>query len=125
MSSDRPSENSGSPAASDNINIAAWSGIGFGTLAAMLYGLLFYMLSRLPVSRNELAELQTNAPAMTRLLIVGASAGLLNVVSLVLCLVGYLLPQRSRVEAIAGGVISALMFLAVFSVVLVSLFLAP
>ena len=106
-------------------NVAAWAGIAFGVVAAMLYAVLFYLLSRLPSSRNELEELKANAPVLTRLLVTGGSAGLLNIVSLILCLTGYILPRRSRFEAIVGSVVSALMLLAVFSVVIVSLLLVP
>jgi len=39
-------------------------------------------------------------------------------------LMGYVVPRRSRFEAIVGSVLSALMLLAVFSVVIASLMLA-
>lgn len=106
-------------------NVVAWAGIAFGVVAAMLYGVLYYLLSKLPSSRNALEELRTNAPALTRLLFAGASAGLLNIVSLILCLTGYILPRGSRFTAIVGSAVSALMLLAVFSVVIVSLILVP
>jgi len=108
----------------ESANLVAWAGIGFGAIATILYGVLFFMLHRLPSTRNELENLTTNAPALTRLLVVGGSAGLLNVVSLILCLMGYVVPRRSRFEAIVGSVLSALMLLAVFSVVIASLMLA-
>jgi hypothetical protein len=125
VSTDRLAEPSGIAPSGDAVNAVAWAGIGFGVVAALLYVALFYMLSKLPATRNELAEIQTNAPALMRLLIVGGSACLLNGVSLILCLVGYLLPRRSRLEAVIGSVVSLLMFLAVFSVVVVSLVLTP
>jgi len=109
----------------ESANLVAWAGIGFGGIAAILYGVLFFMLHSLPSTRQELENLTTNAPALTRLLVVGGSAGLLNVVSLILCLMGYVVPRRSRFEAIVGSLLSALMLLAVFSVVFVSLILAP
>jgi TRAP-type uncharacterized transport system fused permease subunit len=103
----------------------AWAGIVFGFIAALLYGVLFFLLSELPDNRQELEGLTTNSPALTQLLIAGGSAGLLNLVSLILCLTGYLIPGRSKFEAIVGTLLSALMLLAVFSVVFVSLMLTP
>ena len=125
MSTDRTTEPQQQSEHDEPANVLAWAGIGFGIVAAMLYGALFYMLKNLPSSRNELEELRTNAPALTRLLAVAASAGLLNIVSLILCLTGYIQPRRSRLTAVAGSAVSALMLLAVFSVVIVSLMLVP
>ena len=110
---------------SEPANIVAWAGIVFGFIAALLYGVLFFLLSELPDNRQELEGLTTNSPALTQLLIAGGSAGLLNLVSLILCLTGYLIPGRSKFEAIVGTLLSALMLLAVFSVVFVSLMLTP
>jgi len=121
MATDRTNEPKHPNEQEESANIVAWAGIAFGLVAAVLYGILFYMLSKLPSSRNELEELRTNAPALTRLLFAGASAGLLNVVSLILCLTGYILPGRSPFAAIVGIAFSGLMFLAVFSVVVISL----
>ncbi len=106
-------------------NIVGWAGIGFALIAAGLYVALFYMLHRLPSTRNELEELGTNAPALTRLLVVAASAGLLNVVALILCLSGFLAPRRPRAMSVIGTTFSALMLIAVFSVVVVSLLMSP
>jgi hypothetical protein len=104
-------------------NVVAWAGILFGIVAAILYGVLFLMLHELPSSRQELTDFTDTAPALTRLLVVGGSAGLLNIVSLILCLTGYVIQGRSRFEAIAGTAVSGLMLLAVFSVIVVSLLL--
>lgn len=109
----------------DSVNVVAWTGIGFGLIAAVLYAVLFYLLNQLPTSREGLDQIKANTPAITRFLIVGASAGLLNVVALILCLIGYILPQRSRWEAIVGSVISGIMLIAIFSVVLVAIVLVP
>lgn len=106
-------------------NIVGWAGIGFALIAAGLYVALFYMLHRLPSSRNEFEELGTNAPALTRILVVAASAGLLNVVALILCLSGFLPPRRPRAMSVIGTTFSALMLIAVFSVVVVSLLMSP
>lgn len=106
-------------------NIVSWAGIGFALIAAGLYCVLFYKLHQLPSSRNELEELRTNAPALTRLLVVAASAALLNVVALILCLSGFLAPRRPRTMSVIGTTFSAIMLIAVFSVVVVSLLFSP
>lgn len=125
MAADREPEVPVSNDVSEPANIVAWAGIAFGFIAAVLYGVLFFLLRELPEDRQELESLTTNSPALTQLLIAGGSAGLLNLVSLILCLTGYLIPGRSRFEAIMGSIASALMLLAVFSVVFVSLMLTP
>ena len=125
MADDRELELPLSTEVSEPANIVAWAGIVFGFIAALLYGVLFFLLSELPDNRQELEGLTTNSPALTQLLIAGGSAGLLNLVSLILCLTGYLIPGRSKFEAIVGTLLSALMLLAVFSVVFVSLMLTP
>ena len=121
MSTDQTQEQPASSENSEPANIVAWAGVVFAVVAAVLYGVLFFMLSELPSTRIELEALKTNAPALTRLLIVGASAGLLNVVSLILCLTGYVIPRGSRLVAVIGSLASLLMMLAVFSVVIASL----
>ena len=125
MAADRELELPLSTEVSEPANIVAWAGIVFGFIAALLYGVLFFLLSELPDNRQELGGLTTNSPALTQLLIAGGSAGLLNLVSLILCLTGYLIPVRSKFEAIVDTLLSALMLLAVFSVVFVSLMLTP
>ena len=107
------------------MNIVSWAGIGFALVAAGLYGVLFYKLQQLPSSQQELEALQTNAPALTRLLVVAASAALLNVVALILCLSGFLTPRRPRTMSVIGTTFSALMLIGVFSVVVVSLLISP
>ena len=106
-------------------NIAGWAGIGFAIIAAGLYGALFSMLHNLPSARNELDEFLTNAPALTRLIVVAASAALLNIVALILCLTGFLAPRRPRIMPVIGTTLSALMLVAVFSVVVASLCVSP
>ncbi len=124
MSTDQQSEQSPLAESSGPANIVAWAGVGFAVVAAGLYVVLFFMLSELPSTRNELEELKTNAPALTRLLAVGASAALLNVVALILCLTGYVIPRGSPLVAIIGSLASLVMMLAVFSVVVASLIVA-
>jgi hypothetical protein len=123
MSSDRIHDQQPNVESTEPANVVAWAGILFGIVAAILYGVLFLMLHELPSSRQELTDITANAPALTRLLVVGGSAGLLNIVSLILCLTGYVIQGQSRFEAIAGTAVSGLMLLAVFSVIIVSLLL--
>lgn len=123
MSSDRSHDQQTNMESTEPANVVAWAGILFGIVAAILYGVLFLMLHELPSSRQELTDFTDTAPALTRLLVVGGSAGLLNIVSLILCLTGYVIQGRSRFEAIAGTAVSGLMLLAVFSVIVVSLLL--
>ncbi len=125
MSNEINSESGSETPSTEAVNVVAWTGIGFGLISAILYALLFFLLRQLPSTREGLDELRTNTTAITRFLIVGASGGLLNVVSLILCLIGYVLPGRSRWEAIIGSVVSAIMLMAMFSVVVVSLFSTP
>ncbi len=120
-----PEINLAATEAPGSINIVSWAGIGFSLIAAGLYGVLFYKLHELPTSQNELEEIQTNAPALTRLLVVAASAALLNVVALILCLSGFLTPRRPRTMSVIGTTFSAFMLIAVFSVVVVSLLISP
>ena len=126
MTSERPYETQSSATdTSGTMNIVGWAGIAFALIAAGLYGVLFYMLHELPSSRNDMEELRTNAPALTRLIVVAASAALLNAVALILCLSGFLAPKRPRTMSVIGTTFSALMLIAVFSVVVVSLVISP
>ena len=125
MSSDRRSEINSTGEATGTLDVVGFAGIGFALIAAGLYSLLFFMLHKLPSSRNELEQLSTNAPALTRLLVVAASAALLNVVALILCLTGFLAPRRPRTLSIVGAALTTIMLFAVFSVVIVSLVVSP
>lgn len=125
MSTELTTETSTDSLQHESVNVVAWTGIGFGIIAAVLYAILFYLLKQLPTSREGFEQIRANTPAITRFLVVGASAGLLNVVSLILCLIGYIMPERSRWEAIIGSILSGIMLLAIFSVVLVAIVLVP
>ncbi len=123
MSTERPSELPSGPEQPERGNAVAWAGVGCALIAVILYVVLQQMLMQLPATRAELDVLRTNAPALTRLMIVGAGGALMNLIALVLCLVGYVAPGRSRIVAILGALASGLMLLAFFSIVLVSLML--
>jgi len=123
MSTERPTELSSNPEQPERHHPAAWAGVALTLVACVVYGVLQQMLQQLPATRVELDELRTNAPALMRLMIVGASAALLNLVAVILCLVGYIGPGRSRVVAFIGAAVSGVMLLAFISIVLVSVML--
>ncbi|MFO0975399.1 MAG: hypothetical protein U0996_03330 [Planctomycetaceae bacterium] len=125
MSTSNPQPESDATPVAEPVNFVAWIGIVFFVVAAILYEVLHQMLVRLPSSRAELDELRTNAPALTRLLLVGAIAVMTNVVAVVLCLTGIIMPRRSKAVAIVGSILSGLMLLAVVSLILASLLINP
>lgn len=107
--------------ATDSFHPISWAGLVFAVLALVCYATLRQMLVQLPASRSSIDELRTNAPALTRLMIVGATGAVLNLVALVLSLVGYLAPRRGHALAAFASLLSATMLLVLFSVVFVSL----
>lgn len=113
------------PETPESLDVVGWAGIGFAVISAGLYGLLFYMLTQLPSTRNEMEQLRTNAPALTRLLVVAASAAIFNIVAMVLCLSGFLSSRQPRTLSVIGSTITVIMLIGVFSVVVVSLIIAP
>ncbi len=107
--------------ASDSDHPLAWAGLVLAVCALLGYALLRQMLLQLPASRSSIDELRTNAPALTRLMIVGATSSMLNLAALVLSLLGCLMPRRRHALATFTSLLSAGMLLVLFSVVLVSL----
>ena len=87
MSTDRSNESSEEehPLA---VNLVVWSGLGFTVLTVVVYVILRQMLVQLPEDRAEFEAVRANAPALTRLIFVGASGAMCNVVALVLNLIG-------------------------------------
>lgn len=106
------------------VNTVAVAGLIFGLMAAGLYSLLFYWVQALPNSADQLMELPTNTPAVLKLVAVGGSGALLNVVALMLCVAGLLIPHRSRGLALTGTIVFGAMFLGIACVVLLGT-LAP
>jgi hypothetical protein len=102
-------------------SLPAWAGAGLTLLAALLYGVLFWMLAELPERRAEFDLETARVPVLTRLLVVGVSAGLLNSAGLTLSLAGWVFSGSSRVVSVIGTIVSLIMFLAVASVVLAGL----
>ena len=121
MSTDRSAENSTVSEQPDYPDHLGWAGVGFAIFAAVLYVALRQMLIQLPTTRAELNELSTNAPVLSRLMIVAASAALNNIVALVLSLISYVSERRAHTLAVVGIVISTAMLLGFFSIVFVSL----
>ncbi|MFM7867007.1 MAG: hypothetical protein ACKPHU_22570, partial [Planctomycetaceae bacterium] len=79
-----------------------WAGVVFAIITALLYTALRQMLIQLPTTRAQLSELSTNAPVLSRLMIVAASASLSNIVALVLSLISYVSERRSHTLAVIG-----------------------
>ena len=105
-------------------NTVAVAGAAFGVIAMGLYAGLFYWVWRLPNSSDDLRQLQTDTPTLLKLVALGGSGTILNLVALVLCITGLLLPLRSRWLALAGTIIFGAMFLGIACVVLLGT-LAP
>jgi hypothetical protein len=101
--------------------LLVWSGVLFVVLAVVLYAILRQMLIELPAARSGIDELRTNAPALTRLMIVGAGGAFSNFVSLVLFLSGYLASDSRRLGATLGMLFSGSLLLVLFSIVFASL----
>ena len=105
----------------DVSNIVAIAGMTFCVLAAGLYFALFYFVSGLPADQQQLEQLRGNTAILIRLVALGASAGLLNVVALVLCGIGLLLSRRSQWLPIAGAIAAAILLLSVGAVIFLSM----
>jgi len=121
MSTDRSPEIPTATEQPDYPDHLGWAGVIFAIIAALLYTALRQMLIQLPTTRAELSELSTNAPVLSRLMIVAASASLSNIVALVLSLISYVSERRSHSLAVLGIAISTAMLLGFFSIVFVSL----
>jgi hypothetical protein len=122
MSADTPSESKANSGPTSETNHPfAWAGLFLALFAIVGYATLRQMLLHLPASRSSIDELRTNAPALTRLIIVGATSAILNLGALVLSLLGCLMPRRRHALATFTSLLSAGMLLVLFSVVLVSL----
>ncbi|MGB0741588.1 MAG: hypothetical protein ACPGXX_16080 [Planctomycetaceae bacterium] len=102
------------------VNLVVWAGLGFTVLAIIIYFVLRQMLVQLPQDRVEFEEVRANASALTRLIFVGASGAMCNVVGLVLSLIGYVASAGSRGVALAGSIVSGVLLLGLFTIVLSS-----
>ena len=102
------------------VNLVVWAGLGFTVLAIIIYFVLRQMLVQLPLDRVEFEGIRANASALTRLIFVGASGAMCNVVGLVLSLIGYVASAGSRGVALAGSIVSGVLLLGLFTIVLSS-----
>lgn len=121
MSTDRSPEIPPATEQPDYPDHLGWAGMVFAIITALLYTVLRQMLIQLPTTRAELSELSTNAPVLSRLMIVAASASLSNIVALILSMISYVSERRSHTLAVSGIALSAAMLLGFFSIVFVSL----
>lgn len=106
-------------------NTVAVVGVVLVGLTIFLCGLLFWLVSQLPSGIDDFRTLKENTPAQMRLLVLGCSTAVLALVSLVVCLFGSLLPNRPRLLASVGALISAMILLGVFGVLIVGAVLNP
>jgi len=102
------------------VNLVVWAGLGFTVLAIIIYFVLRQMLVQLPLDRVEFEGIRANASALTRLIFVGASGAMCNVVGLVLSLIGYVASAGARGVALAGSIVSGVLLLGLFTIVLSS-----
>lgn len=120
-SGNRPQLTDGEAPATNTVAVA---GVVFGMVAMGLYSGLFYWVRQLPDSAVELQTLQSHTPSLLKLILLGGSGTLLNLVALILCVAGLLLPHRSRWLALGGTIVFGAMFLGIACVVLLGT-LAP
>lgn len=106
-------------------NTVALIGVILIGVAAAMCTLMFALTNQLPDGMAEFTASGNNSPAHLRLLILGCSTAVLVVVALVLSVVGMLLPDRPRVLAIVGTVLSLLILLGVFGVLFVGVVMNP
>lgn len=117
--------NSGQSIAPQEANTVAVIGASLVGVTICLCGLLFWLVSQLPDGIEEFQTLENNTPAQMRLLVLGCSTALLTIVSLVLCLVGLVLPNRPRFLATVGALAAGLILLGIFGVLVVGAVLNP
>jgi hypothetical protein len=102
-------------------NPIAIAGLAFASLTVVLYGVTFFVAGSLPGTTAELEALQSSPAAPTRFMIALGSATLLNLVALSLSTAALLVPHRPRIAAVAGFVLSGLLFIGIPGVIVVGL----
>lgn len=113
------------PAAPTEANTVALIGVVLIGVTIGMCGLLFWLVSQLPDGQSEFRILENDTPAQMRLLVLGGSTAVLTVVSLILCLIGLVLPNRPRLLAAVGALVSGIMLLGIFGVLIVGAVLNP
>ncbi|MEZ6130943.1 MAG: hypothetical protein R3C59_19920 [Planctomycetaceae bacterium] len=107
---------SGAAPVSNTVAVIGLILIGVATAMCVL---LFAMARQLPSPIVDFQKAADGTPAQLRLLILGCSTAVLVMVAFVLCAVGMFLPNRPRLAAAVGTVLSLLLLLGVFGVLLV------
>jgi len=107
-------------------NTVGLIGVILAGVSVSLVILLFVLAAQQPKEIDQFREhLQVDTPAQLRLLIVGFSAAILNLVSVFLCVLGLFLPNRPRLLAAVGTGISVVVLLGVFGVAIAGAVLNP
>jgi len=110
------------PSVSNSVGVIGLILVGVATL---MCALMFAMANQLPDPFIDFQKAADNTPAQLRLLILGCSTAVLVMVAFVLCVVGLFLPNRPRLAATIGTVLSLLLLLGVFGVMLVGVLMNP
>ena len=113
------------PAGPAESNTVALIGVVLVGVTIGMCGLLFWLVNQLPDGQSEFRILENDTPAQMRLLVLGGSTAVLTVVSLILCLIGLVLPNRPRLLASVGALVSGTMLLGIFGVLIVGAVLNP
>lgn len=119
------SSNSHGTASVSESNTVALLGVILIGVAIGLCGLLFAMANHLHDGIPEFNAQDANSPVHLRLLILGCSTAVLSLVAFILCTVGLFLPNRPRMLAAIGLVLSLFVLLGVFGVLLVGVLMNP
>ena len=94
-------------------------------ISVALCGLLFYWVALLPAGIEDVARLESDSPDQLRILILGGSTAVLTLVAWVLCVVGLVMPGRTRFLAAVSGVIASGLLFGLFGVVILGTMLNP
>ncbi|MEZ6063145.1 MAG: hypothetical protein R3C19_22600 [Planctomycetaceae bacterium] len=96
-------------------NTVAVTGLVLTVVAAGLYVLLFAAVGSLPGDPEEFGASVTTA-VQVRLVVLASAAGVVNIIGLTLCAVGLFLPDRPRVLAAIGSLVSFLLLAGILGV---------
>ncbi len=99
-------------------NTVALIGVILTVVGAVFCLVLFLLAHQLPDSIDKFGAENVNSSVHLRLLILGCSTAVLLLVSLILSIVGLFLPDRPRILAVVGTIVSLVLFLGVFGVLI-------
>lgn len=125
-SSSGTTENQALPHNFASPNLAAPNGAALAAAAicggaTFFYGVLFYMISRLAGAQPDLSQLADETSTLLRIMLLGSSAVLLNIVALGIAALALILPGRRRVLAWVVVLVSFVLLFGVAGVVILSL----